>query len=193
MALDPSVRDAVLASVPSLRAFAISLCGNVDRADDLDWLVELYSDPDVTRYLGGTKGRTSTEEMFSSRILQYYDRHPGLGIWVTGERSNGRRAGFHLLNNIQGESFIQVGFTLARWAWGKGIATEMASAVLRYGFVDLALPRIVGIANLGNLASQQVLLKIGLHRMGERAFSHPAYAAEGPLAGKSVVVLERAT
>jgi RNA polymerase sigma-70 factor (ECF subfamily) len=35
MALDSSVRDAVLAAVPSLRAFAISLCGNVDRADDL--------------------------------------------------------------------------------------------------------------------------------------------------------------
>ena len=35
MKLDPSVRDAILAAVPSLRAFAISLCGNVDRADDL--------------------------------------------------------------------------------------------------------------------------------------------------------------
>jgi RNA polymerase sigma-70 factor (ECF subfamily) len=35
MKLDPSVRDAVLAAVPSLRAFAISLSGNVDRADDL--------------------------------------------------------------------------------------------------------------------------------------------------------------
>lgn len=35
MKIDPSVREAVLAAVPSLRAFAISLCGNVDRADDL--------------------------------------------------------------------------------------------------------------------------------------------------------------
>jgi RNA polymerase sigma-70 factor (ECF subfamily) len=35
MSLDPSMRDAMLAAVPSLRAFAISLCGNVDRADDL--------------------------------------------------------------------------------------------------------------------------------------------------------------
>ena len=33
--LQPSVRDAMLAAVPSLRAFAISLSGNVDRADDL--------------------------------------------------------------------------------------------------------------------------------------------------------------
>jgi RNA polymerase sigma-70 factor (ECF subfamily) len=35
MSVDPSVRDSILAAVPSLRAFAISLCGNVDRADDL--------------------------------------------------------------------------------------------------------------------------------------------------------------
>src|SRR5207248_1172524 len=35
MPMRPSVRDAMLAAVPSLRAFAISLCGNVDRADDL--------------------------------------------------------------------------------------------------------------------------------------------------------------
>lgn len=150
--------------------------------DDLEWFVELYSDPDVTRYLGGTKGRTSTEEMLNSRILQYYDQHSGLGMWVTTERSSGRRAGFHLLNNIQGESFIQIGFVLARWAWGQGMGTEMASALLRYGFVDLGLPRIVGITSLGNRASQHVLLKIGLHRKGERAFSHPAYAAQGPQA-----------
>ena len=35
MNLDPALRDQVLEAVPSLRAFAISLCGNVDRADDL--------------------------------------------------------------------------------------------------------------------------------------------------------------
>ena len=35
MALDPSLRDGMLGAVPRLRAFAVSLCGNVDRADDL--------------------------------------------------------------------------------------------------------------------------------------------------------------
>ena len=35
MSLDPALRDTILAAVPSLRAFGISLCGNVDRADDL--------------------------------------------------------------------------------------------------------------------------------------------------------------
>jgi RimJ/RimL family protein N-acetyltransferase len=149
---------------------------------DLDWLIEFNSDYEVTRFLGGTKDREKTEEMLNVRILQYYQEHPGLGFWMTVERSTGTRVGFHLLNHIQGESMIQVGYGLHRWAWGRGFATEMAAAVLRYGFVDRALPRIVAIANIENVASQHVLLKIGLERRGERAFSHPAYASQGPLA-----------
>jgi RNA polymerase sigma-70 factor (ECF subfamily) len=35
MNVDPVLRDQILAAIPSLRAFAISLSGNVDRADDL--------------------------------------------------------------------------------------------------------------------------------------------------------------
>jgi ribosomal-protein-alanine N-acetyltransferase len=149
---------------------------------DLDWLAELYSDPDVTRYLGGVKNRTKAEELLNTRILQYYEAHPRLGIWVTVERATGTCLGFHLLNHIRGESIIQIGFTLAKSAWGKGFGTEMAAAVLRYGFVDLKLPRIAGMASLQNHASQRVLLKIGLERRGERAFPHPDYASEGAMA-----------
>ena len=150
--------------------------------DDDDWLAALYSDPAVTRYLGGVRTRAETDEMLDTRILRYYDEHPGLGIWMTVHRATGERVGFHLLNHIRGETDIQVGFSLVQAAWGKGYGTEMAAAVLRHGFVNLALPRIAAIANLDNHASQRVLLKIGLHRRGERAFAHPAYAAEGPLA-----------
>ena len=149
---------------------------------DLDWLAELYSDPEVTRYLGGVKDRAKTEELLNTRILQYYDQHPGLGIWMTVERATGTPLGFHLLNHIRGESIVQIGFTLAKPAWGRGFGTEMASAVLRYGFVDLKLDQIAGMANLQNHASQRVLLKIGLERKGERAFPHPDYAAAGAMA-----------
>lgn len=149
---------------------------------DLDWLAELYSDRDVTRYLGGVKDRAKAAEMLNTRILEYYDEHPGLGVWVTVERATGTRLGFHLLNHIRGESIIQIGFTLVKTAWGKGFGTEMAHAVLRYGFVDRNLPRIAGMASLQNHSSQRVLTKIGLERKGERAFSHPDYASEGPMA-----------
>ena len=149
---------------------------------DLDWLAELYSDGEVTQYLGGVKSRSEAREFLDTRILQYYDQHPGLGMWMTVERATGMCVGFHLLNHIRGESIIQIGFTLAKPAWGAGFATEMAAAVLRYGFVELELPRIAGMADLQNHASQRVLLKIGLERRGERAFPHPDYAAEGAMA-----------
>ncbi len=38
--------------------------------DDLDWLAELYRDPDVTRFLGGVKDRPQVEAMLNERILQ---------------------------------------------------------------------------------------------------------------------------
>lgn len=150
--------------------------------DDLDWLAALYSDADVTRFLGGALNRESVGVMLRVRILDYYEQNPGFGMWLTCDRATGERLGFHLLFNIQGETIIQVGFGLAKSAWGKGYGTEMAAEVLRYGFEERALPRIVAIANLENHASQHVLLKIGLHRKGERSFPHPAYAAHGPLA-----------
>ncbi len=150
--------------------------------DDFDWFAGLYADADVTQYLGGQKTRGQVEEMFRARIIDYYDAHPGLGIWQTVERASGEPVGFHLINHIHGETIIQVGYGLAKGAWGRGFATEMAMGVLRYGFADLGLPQIAGMTDLRNGASLRVLEKIGLERRGERAFAHPAYAAAGPLA-----------
>jgi RNA polymerase sigma-70 factor, ECF subfamily len=54
MIVEPAVRDQLLAAIPSLRAFAISLCGNPDRADDLvqDTLMKAWSHMD--RFERGT-------------------------------------------------------------------------------------------------------------------------------------------
>ncbi len=131
---------------------------------------------------GGLKTRDQVEDMLRTRVIEYYDTHPGLGMWMTVERASGQGVGFHLINNIQGETIIQIGYGLAKSAWGRGYATEMASALMRYAFEDLKLPRIAGMASLPNVASQRVLEKIGLERRGERSFPHPAYAAGGPLA-----------
>jgi RimJ/RimL family protein N-acetyltransferase len=149
---------------------------------DLEWFAALYADPEVTRHLGGQKTRAQVEDLMRTRVVDYYDTHPGLGLWMTLERSSGQPVGFHLINYIMGESIIQVGYGLLTSAWGKGYATEMAGALLGYGFEDLGLAHIAGMASLGNVASLRVLKKIGLERRGERAFSHPAYASAGPLA-----------
>ena len=151
-------------------------------ADDIDVLHRLYSDPDVARHVGGTKTREQAQEMLDQRILAYYDANPGLGVWMTLERASGACVGMHLLNNIQGETHIQVGYVLFKHYWGRGYATEMSIALLRHGFTAAGLEQIVAITDLANADSQRVLLKAGLQRRGERRFAHPAYAAQGPLA-----------
>jgi len=150
--------------------------------EDLDLLDRLQSDPEVMRHVGGIKTRAQTEAQLESRILDYYEQYPGLGMWATLERATGACIGTHLLNHIQGETYIQVGYVLFSQYWGRGYATEMTVALLRYGFTELALPEIFAITDLPNVASQHVLLKAGLERKGERFFAHPAYAASGPLA-----------
>jgi ribosomal-protein-alanine N-acetyltransferase len=149
---------------------------------DLPELHRLNSDAEVMRYLGGPTREADTRRMLETRILTYYDTHPGLGVWRTIERASGRCIGFHLLNHIQGESLIQVGYRLFREFWGQGYATEMSVALLRYGFAQLGLPTLTANAHPDNLGSQQVLLKSGLHRKGLRSFAHPAYAVFGDLA-----------
>ncbi len=150
--------------------------------DDLDLFARLLGDPGVTAHLGGVKDRAGAENTLRTRALDYYDRHPGLGMWATLERATGRVIGFHVLNHIHGELDIQVGYALVPDAWGRGYATEMSIRLLRYGFDELGLPRICAITNFANVASQRVLVKAGLVRRGERSFSHPALAGEGPMA-----------
>ncbi len=149
--------------------------------DDLDLHCALTSDPEVMRYVGGVKTRAETEEMLRTRVLDYYDEHPGLGVWATLEKATGACVGMHLINHIQGESLIQVGYTLFPRYWGRGYATEMTVGVLRYGFEQLRLPQINAITDFPNTVSQRVLMKAGLQRKGERAFAHPRYA-DGPYA-----------
>lgn len=143
--------------------------------DDLDTLYRLYADPRVMRHAGGVLDRDKAGVMIRERILDYYAQNPGLGIWATIERTSGACVGLHLLNHIRGAQHIQVGYLLFPQYWSLGYATEMAREILRYGFQALRLPQIAAIVDLDNLASQRVLLKIGMQRDGERYF-----AAYGP-------------
>lgn len=144
--------------------------------------MEIYSDEETTRYLGGVKTAEESRDMLDNRILKYYGEHPGLGMWVTLKRSSGACIGFHLLNHVRGEAIIQVGYSLLPQYWGRGYATEMSIALLRYGYTELSLPLITANTHRDHIASQRVLQKCGLHRKADRSFSHPAYANVGPSA-----------
>lgn len=148
--------------------------------DDDALLYRLNGDAKVMRWLGGPMTAEASRETLENRILRYYGEHPGLGVWATLERETERCIGFHLLNHVRGTEMIQVGYRLFEADWGRGYATEMTIALLRYGFADLGLGTITANADLGNVDSQKVLLKSGLHRKGEITLSHPMYAAYAP-------------
>jgi RimJ/RimL family protein N-acetyltransferase len=150
--------------------------------DDEALLLRLNSDATVMRYLGGPLDAEANRQVLHGRILRYYQEHPGLGVWATLIKETGECAGFHLLNHVQGETCIQVGYRLYPQHWGCGYATEMSIGLLRYGFADLGLPLLMANAHIDNLASQKALLKSGLHRKGECHYPHPAYANFGKLA-----------
>jgi len=151
-------------------------------SEDLAWLSALYADPRVASQIGGVRAAEETRSLLEQRILAYYTAHPGLGVWMTVRRDTSEPIGMHLLNHIQGETLIQVGYALLPPYWNQGYATEMAVAVLRYGYQQMGLPQIVAIASLDNTSSHRVLLKARLQRRGERSFPHPVYAKQGPLA-----------
>jgi RimJ/RimL family protein N-acetyltransferase len=130
-------------------------------------LYELDSDPRVMRYIGS--GRPSTREQIDAamqRLPRAYAIYPGLGTWRATCRDNGDFIGWFALKYVPGTAEVEVGYRLRHGAWGRGFATEAARELVRYGFDDLGLKRIIGVTHPDNLASQRVLQKIGLTDVG---------------------------
>jgi RimJ/RimL family protein N-acetyltransferase len=65
---------------------------------------------------------------------------------------------------------VEVAYRLARSAWGQGIATEAAGALVAHALGPLALPRVVAVTYPANQASQRVLDKLGFERRGIREY-----------------------
>ena len=133
-------------------------------------------------YLGGVKDRAATEALLRTRILDYYDQHPGLGIWATLERATGAVAGFHVLNHIQGETDMQVGYALFTEYWGRGYASEMAMALLRYGYGTLGLRRSTPSPTAATSPRSTCCSRRVWNARASGRLAHPAYAASSPMA-----------
>ena len=84
------------------------------------------------------------------------------------ERASGRLVGEAGLQPLDGGPDVELTYTLARAAWGRGYATEAARAVLRWAFAGLLLPRVEAVADPGNHASLRVLEKAGMVPLGPR-------------------------
>ena len=131
--------------------------------EDGDDLLRLNSDPRVMRYIGDGKPVTPARHAdIMRRVLGYAKLYPDLGFWYTTRRDTGAFVGWFTLKYCGKSPDVETGYMLLPEAWGLGFATEGASAMVRYGFDDLHLDRIIGVTHPRNVASQNVLQKAGL-------------------------------
>ena len=135
--------------------------------EDFDDLYRLNRDPRVMKYLANGKPM-ARDDMGSAlkRIIRYPKLYPDLGIWRASRRDNAAFIGWFSLKYAGKSPDVEVGYRLVPEAWGRGFATEGATALLAYGFDDLALHRIIGVTHPDNKASQRVLMKAGLADVG---------------------------
>jgi RimJ/RimL family protein N-acetyltransferase len=134
---------------------------------DEDDLVELDSDPEVMRFLTG--GRPTSRHEVRSRILPtilgFYARGEEFGYWVAEDKSTGRFLGWFHFRPPKGEprdGEIELGYRLRRSAWGAGYATEGSRALIRKGFTELGVERVIARTIAVNLRSRRVMEKCGL-------------------------------
>jgi RimJ/RimL family protein N-acetyltransferase len=129
--------------------------------EDLDDLARLFRDPQVMKYVadGQPVSREEAERALNSIIKHWQTQ--GFGRWAAVDKSTNEFAGFGGLRSLFGTP--EVVYHLAPAYWGKGLATELARASLRFGFEDRGFDRIVAITKPLNAASIHVMEKLGMH------------------------------
>ena len=130
--------------------------------DDLHPLHEIWADPEVGRWLGGTHElmRESLEELDAH--LRHQAEH-GFAFWAVEEGATGRLVGEVGLQLLEGRGpEVEVGWCLSRDAWGAGYATEAAAAWLEAGFAELGLERVLAVVLPDNAPSRRVCQKLGM-------------------------------
>jgi RimJ/RimL family protein N-acetyltransferase len=162
---------------------------------DLDDLVGLDADPEVMHFVTGglPTSRDTIEGEVLPTFLGYYEEFEGYGFWAAVERSSGEFLGwFHLRpreDSAPGE--VELGYRLRRSAWGKGYATEGSRALIRKGFTEFGVQRVVAETMAVHLASRRVMEKSGMSLV--RAFHQPwPYPIEGDDLGDVEYGLSRA-
>jgi ribosomal-protein-alanine N-acetyltransferase len=131
------------------------------RREDLDDLASMFSDPQVMRYVADGKpaGRDVADKALTS-VIDHWARY-GFGRWAAEDKATSKFVGFGGLRSLFGMPEVVYHFTPPHW--GKGLATELARASLRYGFEEHQFERIVAIAKPENTASIHVMEKLGMH------------------------------
>jgi RimJ/RimL family protein N-acetyltransferase len=133
---------------------------------DLLALHELCAATGVRRYLwdGHVLSVDETRGMIAANTELYAGG--GLGLWGARPRENGGDlVGFAGYWYFRTPPQLEIVFAVAEPRWGRGFATELASALLAYGFEVLGLDEVRASTDAPNRASVRVLEKIGFRRI----------------------------
>ena len=123
-----------------------------------------FNDPEVCKHIP-KRSRDERINILRTAQAKYADTRQA-GIWGMFDRLNGAFIGSCLLRTYNDEpGKLEIGYSMERHYWGKGIATEMAKALVDYAFINENTKEVVGITTLDNTASQHVLEKAGLVRL----------------------------
>jgi len=123
----------------------------------------LNSDPEVMRYVPDemmTNVDQAREILINHPMVDYKERGFGRSACILKE--TGEHIGFCGLKYLKEIDDIDLGFRFIPSQWGKGFATEASLASIRFGFDELHLDHILGLAELENRASIRVLEKVGM-------------------------------
>lgn len=108
----------------------------------------------------------------------------GFGLWALELRESGEFIGFTGLAVPSFEAHftpaVEVGWRLARSAWGRGYATEAARAALAFGFEQAGLDEIVSLTTVGNRRSRAVMERLGMTHDPAGDFDHPGIPVGHP-------------
>jgi len=132
-------------------------------ADDLEDYAALYADPDVVRFIGD--GKSATREESAEWLERTLHRNAALGWEMRTVRLHDGtfvgRCGV-ARHELDHGTVHEVGYILAREHWGRGYATEAATAVRDHALDALGLRRLVALVAVGNDASVRVAEKLGM-------------------------------
>ena len=128
---------------------------------DVDALIELDSDPEVTFFITG--GVPEFAPPMLDGWLREYERTPGFGTFAAIERATGEFIGwFHLRPAVGHDDEPELGYRLRRSAWGRGLASEGSRALIDLAFTRLDARRVWATAMVVNAASRRVMEKAGM-------------------------------
>ena len=151
------------------------------RDADIEPFAAMGRDPDVMRFLGAPATLAETEAAVGRMIDR--QRDAGHCFWALERKADAAFLGFCGL--VPGKppiaSEIEIGWRLARHAWGQGYAGEAAAASLAWGWANLSAAQIVAITVPANTRSRALMGRLGMQLVVEGDFDHPDLAVTDPL------------